>query len=314
MKQPSRRSSPLFSPISIAISILFIIVFGIITWLAGGVGFSPGPVSAKSLPGIVMQNYQSHADFENNCNLCHQPLQKNQAVLCMNCHSDIASQVQNKQGLHGRLDNVDQCASCHAEHKGRSFDPTNEAVKAFNHNLTGFPLDGKHGQIQCDACHMNNRYDQSKPDCVSCHTEPQVHTGLLGTDCQTCHNSNTWKPASFQARPFDHTNTRFTLNLHAVDYAGNPINCTTCHTGDPSQTTTQSCITCHNNPDQNFMQKHLTQVLVRHDGPKQQQNTRIVNPSFHTGPACWRAGRAGPAAFSPGVPLLAGRAGGSKRR
>ena len=179
MKQPSRRSSPLFSPISIAISILFIIVFGIITWLAGGIGFSPGPVSAKSLPGIVMQNYQSHADFENNCNLCHQPLQKNQAVLCMNCHSDIASQVQNKQGLHGRLDNVDQCASCHAEHKGRSFDPTNEAVKAFNHNLTGFPLDGKHGQIQCDACHMNNRYDQSKPDCVSCHTEPQVHTACL---------------------------------------------------------------------------------------------------------------------------------------
>ena len=188
----------------------------------------------------------------------------------MNCHSDIASQVQNKQGLHGRLDNVDQCASCHAEHKGRSFDPTNEAVKAFNHNLTGFPLDGKHGQIQCDACHMNNRYDQSKPDCVSCHTEPQVHTGLLGTDCQTCHNSNTWKPASFQAKPFDHTNTRFTLNLHAVDYAGNPINCTTCHTGDPSNTTTQSCITCHNNHDQTFMQKHLAQVLARHDRPKQQ--------------------------------------------
>ena len=217
-----------------------------------------------------MQNYSSHADFENNCTLCHQPLQNNQAVLCMNCHADIATQVQSKQGLHGRLEKVDQCASCHAEHKGRSFDPTSESIKSFDHNVTGFILAGKHGQISCDQCHANNRYDQAQAQCAACHQEPAVHAGLFGTDCQTCHSSNTWKPASFQAKPFDHNATRFTLNLHAVDYSGQPMACTSCHTGDPSATSTATCVTCHTNHDQAFMQKHLAQYgsecMTCHDG------------------------------------------------
>ena len=270
MNQPSRRTSPLFSPISIAISVVFIIGFGVFTLLSGGLGFSPGPVSAKSVSGVVLQNTKSHADFEDNCSLCHQPLQKDQAVLCMNCHSDIATQVQSKQGLHGRLDNVNQCATCHAEHKGRNFDPTSDAVKTFDHNLTGFSLAGKHSQIQCDACHLNNRYDQAQPTCVSCHTEPQVHAGLLGTDCETCHNSNTWKPASFQGKPFDHSQIRFKLNLHAVDYSGNPITCNSCHSGDPAKTTTTSCVQCHSNHDQVYIQKHVAQYgsecMTCHDG------------------------------------------------
>ncbi len=93
MNQPTRRASPLFSPVSIAFTVLFVIAFGILTWLLGGIGFSPGRVSAKSLPGVVMKNMHSHADFENSCSLCHQPLKSTQAALCMNCHTDIASQV-----------------------------------------------------------------------------------------------------------------------------------------------------------------------------------------------------------------------------
>ena len=244
--------------------------FGIFTLLSGGLGFSPGAVSAKSLPGVQLENYRSHADFEDNCSLCHQPLQQNQAALCLNCHTEIAAQIQNKQGLHSRLPSVDQCAACHAEHKGRSFDPTGDAIKTFDHNVTGFALSGKHSQIQCDACHLNNRYDQAQPACVACHTQPQSHAGMFGTDCQTCHTSNTWTPASFQGKPFDHNQTSFTLNLHAVDYSNKPILCTGCHTSDMTSTSTTACIQCHSNHDPVFMQKHVAQYgpscMTCHDG------------------------------------------------
>jgi hypothetical protein len=272
LNQPTHRASPLFTPVSIAFTVVFVIAFGIITWLLGGIGFSPGPVSAKSLPGVVMENYHSHADFESNCSLCHQPLKTSQAALCMQCHTDIASQVNTRTGLHGRLANADQCAACHAEHKGRNFDPTQAAILNFDHNLTGFQLSGKHGQIACNQCHTNNRYNQASAACVSCHQEPQVHTGMFGTDCQTCHSNVAWQAASFQGKVFDHASTNFSLALHATDYSGKAIACATCHQGDVTQsaTQTQTCIACHGAHDNAFMQQHQAtfgpQCMTCHDG------------------------------------------------
>ncbi len=272
LNQPTHRASPLFSPVSIAFTVIFVIAFGIITWLLGGIGFSPGPVSAKSLPGVVMNNTHSHADFESNCSLCHQPLKSTQAALCMNCHTDIASQVNTHTGLHGKIPAVDQCASCHAEHKGRSFDPTQAAILNFDHNVTGFSLSGKHGQIACDQCHTNNRFNQAGADCVSCHQEPQVHAGMFGTGCQACHSNVAWQPASFQGKVFNHASTNFSLALHATDYNGKAITCTACHQGDVTQsaTQTQTCIACHGGHDPSFMQQHLAmfgpQCMTCHDG------------------------------------------------
>jgi len=270
LKPPTLRSSPLFSPISITISILFIIAFGVATWLLGGVGFSPGPVSSKGLPGVVLKNFHSHADFESNCSLCHQPLQSSQAVLCKDCHTDVAGQVNNHLGLHGHMENVDNCAGCHTEHKGRSFDLTSSAIVKFDHNATGFPLSGKHGAVDCAKCHLDNRYDTASPQCVSCHQEPVSHTGLFGTDCQTCHSTVTWTPASFNGVEFNHANTQFTLNLHSVDYSGTKMECTACHTGNPFTTNMQACIDCHGNYSQSFMQNHIdtygSACLTCHDG------------------------------------------------
>ncbi len=272
LNQPTHRASPLFSPVSIAFTILFVIAFGVITWLLGGIGFSPGPVSAKSLPGVVMENMHSHADFESNCALCHQPLKSTQAALCMQCHTDIASQVSAHTGLHGRLQAVDQCASCHAEHKGRNFDPTQAAILSFDHNLTGFPLSGKHGQITCAQCHTNNRYDQASPACMSCHQEPATHASMFGTGCQECHTNVAWQPASYQGKAFDHASTSFSLVLHATDYNGKAITCTACHQNGPTlaSTQTQACISCHRTHDATFMQQHLADFgpacIACHDG------------------------------------------------
>ncbi len=272
LNQPTHRASPLFTPVSIAFTVLFVIAFGVITWLLGGIGFSPGPVSAKSLPGVAMENYHSHADFESNCSLCHQPLKTSQAVLCMNCHTDIASQVNSHTGLHGQLADVTQCSACHAEHKGRNFDPTQAAILNFDHNLTGFSLSGKHGQIACDQCHTKDRYDRASTDCVACHQEPKTHAGMFGTDCQACHSSVAWQPASFQGKVFDHASTNFSLVRHTADYTGKPITCASCHQGDVTQTAaqTQTCIACHGAHDNGFMQQHLDSFGPRcldcHDG------------------------------------------------
>jgi len=270
LKPPTTRQSPLFSPISIALSILFVIAFGVVTWLLGGIGFSPGPVSAQSIPGVVLKTYHSHADFESHCSLCHQPLQSSQAVLCMNCHADVASQVKSHQGLHGRMDNVTACATCHQEHKGRSFDLTSNAIQTFDHNATGFPLSGKHGQVECARCHLNNKYDAASPQCVSCHQEPASHAGLFGTDCSTCHTNVSWTPASFKDTTFNHANTSFSLNVHSVDFSGKAMTCTACHTGGPFATSMSSCIACHGQANPNFMPNHVatfgTACLTCHDG------------------------------------------------
>jgi hypothetical protein len=270
----THKISPLFTPISIAATVIFIVVFGLITITQGGFGFSPGPVTGKSLPGVTLAGFHSHADFESNCGLCHQPTQTDQAKLCMNCHKDIAAQIQSGNGLHARLDNVNGCASCHGEHKGRDFDPTGDALRTFNHNRTTFPLAGKHGQIQCTDCHTGGKYSTANPACATCHQDPVSHAGLFSSDCSSCHNTFNWNDVTLKGKPFNHGLTGFTLNLHASNYDKTPITCTACHTSDPSdpnqKTDLQTCVNCHGAHDQVFMTKHLAQYgtncLTCHDG------------------------------------------------
>jgi hypothetical protein len=168
------------------------------------------------------------------------------------------------------MDNVENCATCHAEHKGRNIDLTAAAVQKFDHNATGFPLSGKHGQVECAKCHTDNKYNTASPECASCHQEPAAHAGLFGTDCSTCHTNVSWTPASFKDTTFNHANTSFTLNLHATNYDGSKMACMACHSGGPFATSITTCIACHGDHDKTFMQKHLdtygSNCLDCHDG------------------------------------------------
>jgi hypothetical protein len=270
----NRRVSPLFTPVSIAATVVFLIGFGVVTWVQGGLGFSPGPVSAKSQPGVEIGGYRSHADFEGNCNLCHLATETNQANLCMQCHQDIATQVQTGVGLHGRFDPSEQCASCHGEHKGHDFDPTGDALRTFNHSRTHFSLDGKHGQLECAKCHEQGVFTTATPACASCHKEPAMHAGLFSTDCQTCHNTFTWNNVTLTGKPFKHNLARFVLTLHSKDFNDQPMTCKGCHTQDPSNPNQpkdmSTCILCHGAHDKPFMAKHIEQYgpacLACHDG------------------------------------------------
>ena len=277
MEKPNQRGATLFSRLGIGLAAVFLVGFGILLWARGGYNFSPGPVTAATKPGVTLEGFASHAAFEDQCSLCHDPLHGNQNTKCIECHTEIASQIQTHQGTHGLLDPTLQCSSCHTEHKGRDFNPVQDALLTFNHNQTNFPLAGIHGQIACTDCHKNNIYDQARPDCASCHQEPPQHVGMFGVACSNCHNSITWKPASVNGVVFNHDAVGFSLVLHAKDYNGQPIGCTTCHTSsDMKNYNPSTCATCHTQHDPTFMQAHITQYgsscTTCHDGVDRMHN------------------------------------------
>ncbi|MFQ5420789.1 MAG: hypothetical protein ACE5EY_10570, partial [Anaerolineae bacterium] len=114
-----------------------------------------------------------------------------------------------------------------------------------------FPLVGKHADIHCSDCHGDGRFKGTPTDCAGCHTEPEVHAGLFSTNCADCHTEDGWQPAQFDGRPFDHSQTRFTLDKHAVDFDGATLTCQGCHGNDAglssgrSQFPQTNCTDCH---------------------------------------------------------------------
>jgi len=254
-----RRSTPFFSPISIIIAVVVFISLGITLWVNGGLGFSPGPVSARSVPGVTLQGFTTHADFEKECSRCHQPLNGEQAILCLDCHSDIAADRSGGDGFHGKLDPAEACFSCHPEHKGRAFDLVSMALNDFDHSQTNFILDGKHLDLDCEACHPAGVYRLGTIKCSQCHAEPDVHTGMFGSDCENCHSTPGWEAVLIEGKPFDHDQVGFTLEEHSQDFDGKPIQCRVCHQGSTETNRTEACINCHGSEDADFIAEHRRQ-------------------------------------------------------
>jgi hypothetical protein len=103
-------------------------------------------------------------------------------------------------------------------------------VAKFDHAQTRFPLVGSHRAVACSDCHKppnleltmrHVRFSSAPSTCSECHETPHADQfGARGSDCASCHNSNKWKPSSF-----DHEQTGFTLRGGHEDVA-----CSACHT------------------------------------------------------------------------------------
>ena len=63
----------IFSIPAFFFSTLLVAGMGLGVWLRGGQAFSPGHLSAQNRPGVQIDGYESHADFEQRCSLCHDP-------------------------------------------------------------------------------------------------------------------------------------------------------------------------------------------------------------------------------------------------
>lgn len=348
----SRRSTILSLPGLIILTIL-LTGLGLAIWRQGGLAFSPGALSAKNRLDVQSGEFASHAEFEQQCSLCHRPLTSIQADLCVSCHTNVDADVEKTMGLHGIFENARRCSECHSDHQGRDFDirlgsldefdhsqvafnliwhqvnyslvpmecldchmtddeftvstescatchaghditfmvthlqdfgdgcltchDGQDSISRFDHAASEFPLAGSHLETRCAVCHTQGKFENLPKDCVNCHAEPTVHVGIFELDCETCHDSQSWKPALLGNQPFDHfTQTNFSLIQHPKDYSAKPITCDSCHQKGIWEFDPGTCTECHAEDNREFINQHQTQLgencLECHDGVDRMQN------------------------------------------
>jgi len=188
------------------------------------------------------------------CNDCHKSTDKNFRVAlkqekCLSCHDDPHL---------GELTGA--CTDCHDETKWQQ--------TTFDHKKTNFLLNGKHADIACQSCHVNDVAEPVGTECVTCHLSKDKHSNSFGNKCDSCHSEKGWEETEY-----DHfKETKFRLlgkheslsceSCHSVqkykqaDKQGNnphklAKSCNGCHKSDDVHLgkNGKDCQQCHNNDD-----------------------------------------------------------------
>ncbi len=192
------------------------------------------------------------------CESCHRGHDRGEYVgtptACEACHAGELARVEDPD--HTQTAFQTDCQNCHHAAFG-SWSRT-----TYEHPGT-FPLTGAHLSIPCGACHTGG-FTGTPTRCFDCHAteyaatdDPDHETGDFSTECQLCHTTTAWEPASF-----DHNTTGFTLMgahqslaciaCHQTVYAGTPSTCIGCHqsdydgTNDPDHAAAQFSTDCEN--------------------------------------------------------------------
>ncbi len=169
-------------------------------------------------------------------------LGKHKPLKCESCHKGHLYKEKLKTTCYACHENDDKhkgqegtkCEECHNE---RSWKETK-----FDHDITRFPLLGKHAKVECKKCHLTAAFKDAKSDCVACHEKEDVHKRRLGLQCEDCHNARDWK-----IWDFDHdTRTHFKL-----DGGHKELDCYACHRSPMGKKVKASdaCVSCHKKDD-----------------------------------------------------------------
>jgi len=217
---------------------------------------------AQLSPGPLHRAHE-HLEGLKNCTQCHEVGSTTLRDRCLECHQLLAQKLESEEGWHATI--TDQrCRDCHKDHQGRDFAMVwwKDGQPAFDHDGTGFALDGKHRESECRSCHqakfildpepiraaskdLDRTFFGLEPNCANCHED--AHRGQLGDDCQACHDANGWRDPPH----FDHQSTHFPLvGAHAK------VECRSCHPqqsdkpGDVSfkGIAFDTCRDCHRDP------------------------------------------------------------------
>jgi len=267
------RQHPIFSPVALISTFVLAVGLGIGVYFTGGAAFSPGELSAVQHGEVMLQGIANHAEIGNDCSQCHTPFVGIEAARCEACHEDIArdrqaglaqtavtgpaanqpaSQPANPApiGLHGRIPNAEDCATCHLEHRGSDYDLKTAAVANFDHNLTRFTL-AKHAvdyaerPLDCAACHQEpGAFTVATSACADCHRDADAafmtrHREAYGDNCLNCHDGQDTLAAF---APEDHAQIFALTGAHAA------AACEDCHTNGQFKGTPQECVACHAEP------------------------------------------------------------------
>ena len=166
-----------------------------------------------SSPGPLAQSHAS-LDNQNSCTSCHINDSKDLSNdKCLECHdhNNLRDRIRSGKGFHASsVVKGKNCWSCHLDHKGRGYDimgwkSVKGAEQGFDHDATGWPLNGKHATTDCAKCHKARNkqglkvYMGTDKLCGSsgCHADDQPHKferrDMLA--CERCHSESVWKPA-----------------------------------------------------------------------------------------------------------------------
>ena len=228
--------------------------------------------------GLEINCLSCHADYHrktlsSECLTCHSPdafkpafkfnhssarfqlRGKHNSVACIKCHKEI-SEGGNKFVEYKGIQ-FSNCTSCHKDPHQNKFGQNcsqchNEesflvvkGVKGFDHNSTGFKLEGKHQAVNCKACHKGKFTDPLKfSKCTDCHSDyhkKQFATNGVSPDCSKCHNVKGFNLFSYTLE--QHNQSAFPLKgSHEAtpcfechkkqkewNFRGIGINCSDCH-------------------------------------------------------------------------------------
>ncbi len=223
--------------------VLFTWTFNAHAQLDFGKLVNPGPLSSP------------HATLEGikNCTSCHATSNGVPDEKCLTCHKEIAVRIDQHKGYHARVSGT--CVSCHSEHKGKDYDLTGLSRLQFDHTETGWPLTGKHADMDCPKCHSKTRknvttgqltqkktYLGNNSACQSCHKSPHQNKKALFQQCYKCHDTNAWEKRD---QPnFNHNKeTKF-----ALTGSHETVDCIKCHTKKVWAPMSMACSNCHKDP------------------------------------------------------------------
>ncbi len=217
-------------------TVVWALILSALVWAMNGTQISAASIEELVMPGAVISG---HEELESDCGTCHSSFSKGaQDQLCLDCHEDVAADVESLTGFHGisyKHGKV-SCNDCHTEHIGRSADIIGLNPQLFQHDDTDFPLLGSHQGLQCGLCHEENTlFRDAKATCFGCHEKDEPHHGELGDDCASCHSELQWVSVDF-----DHSTTDFALKGAHVD-----VICLQCHVDQHYQDMQTTCVSCH---------------------------------------------------------------------
>ncbi len=168
------------------------------------------------------------------CKSCHAPDRPlyGQALksTCVSCHRKDDMDKGHKDQL------GQKCESCHTEESWKK--------ATFDHqHMSAFPLLGGHMLVPCRKCHATVAFKDASRECFGCHEKDDTHHRRLGTECQVCHTTRSWR-----AWDFDHNKTRFRLDGPHEKVAGK---CNDCHQKPMAKKVLAStaCGSCHDRDD-----------------------------------------------------------------
>ncbi len=183
------------------------------------IGFDHGKQTGFELKG-------GHLNSKVLCKDCHFPQKKfrDAPTKCNSCHE----RVDKHKGKLGP-----ECQNCHEEKDWKT--------THFDHSKTHFPLEGKHIDVSCVKCHVNNQFKETPKSCNECHKKDDKHKANFGIKCETCHTDRDWKEILFNHDKA----TKYPLKGKHHE-----VKCTSCHKGNLYREKLKTdCYSCHKKDD-----------------------------------------------------------------